>query len=104
MRLPLHITFRGMSPIVEIETEIRERAAALDSYCGDITSCRVAVDIPHRHHKTSNLFQVRIDMTVPGEEIAVNKEATREVVVHEAFTAARRQLQGYASRRRRVTA
>ena len=104
MRLPLNITFRGISPIEWMEAEIRERAAGLDSYCADITSCHVAIDIPHRHHKTSNPFQVRIDMTVPGEEIAVTKESAQDVVVHEAFNAARRQLQEYASRRRRVTA
>jgi ribosome-associated translation inhibitor RaiA len=86
-----------------MEMEIRERAASLDHYYPDITSCHVAIDIPHRHHRTSNPFHVLVDITVPGEEITVKKEGDAGVVVHEAFNAARRQLQDYASRRRTVT-
>ena len=127
MRLPLGVTFRGIPPSEWIEADIRKRAAKLDVYCRDIMSCRVVVDIPHWHHQEGNRLSLRIDVTVPGGEIAVNREsnlhASRQdlderewakqfevegmrkdlrLVIREAFDAARRQLQDYARRQRRA--
>ena len=127
MNLPISITFRGIPPSEWIEADIYKRAANLDAYCRDIMSCRVVVDIPHRHHEEGNRFRLRIDLTVPGEEIAVNHESNlhaakqdldeREwvkqfdvegmrkdlrLVMREAFDVARRRLQDYARRRRRA--
>jgi hypothetical protein len=69
----MSVTFRGSAPSEWIEADGRRRAARLDAYCGDIVSCRVVVDIPHRHHERGNRFSLRIGVTVPGEEIAVNR-------------------------------
>src|SRR5450759_1390246 len=75
MQLPLTVTFHGMSRSDWIEDDIRKRAAKLETYCPDIMSCRVVVSIPHRHHETGNRFNLRIDLTVPGDEIAVSRES-----------------------------
>jgi hypothetical protein len=50
MKLPIAITFRGISSSKWIEDDIRKRAAKLDVLCRDIMSCHVVVDMPHRHH------------------------------------------------------
>jgi cold shock CspA family protein/ribosome-associated translation inhibitor RaiA len=125
MQLPLTVTFHGMSRSDWIEDDIRKRAAKLETYCPDIMSCRVVVAIPHRHHEAGNRFSLRIDLTVPGDEIAVNREsnlhASRKdlgeeewvkhfdvegmrkdlrLVIREAFDVARRRLQDYARKRR----
>jgi hypothetical protein len=119
------VTFFGMAPNKWIDAEVRRRADRLETYCGDIVSCRVAVDLPHRHHQEGNRLSVRIDLTVPGEELAVTHgsnvhgskqdldeeewvkqfdvEGMRKhlrLVIHEAFEVARRRLQDYARRRR----
>jgi ribosome-associated translation inhibitor RaiA len=100
MRLPLNITFRGISPIDGIEADIRDRAARLDDYYANITSCHVTIGIPHRHHGKGNRFSVRIDVTVPGRQLVVTRESRPDVAIHEAFDAADRQVHDYASRRR----
>ncbi len=125
MKLPLTVTFLGMPPTGWIEEEIRARAARLDEYSPDIMSCRVVIDVPHRHHERGNRFTVRIDLTVPGEEIAVNRDANLHgerkdlgdeewvkqfdvegmrkdvrLVIRETFDIARRRLQDYARRHR----
>lgn len=79
MKIPLKITFRDMPPSKAIEAVIREKASKLDSFCGDITSCRVIVDAPHRHHHKGKAYVVRINMTVPGGDLAVNHEPKRLV-------------------------
>jgi ribosome-associated translation inhibitor RaiA/cold shock CspA family protein len=107
MQLPLQIRFHNLDHSAVIEDMIREKAARLDRFCDHIMSCRVVVEAPHRHHEHGNLYQVRIDITVPGEEIVVNREPPLHtdykditIAVRDAFDAARRQLEDYARRQR----
>jgi cold shock CspA family protein/ribosome-associated translation inhibitor RaiA len=79
MKMPLKVTFRDMPPSKAIEDNIREKANKLDSLCDDIMSCRVIVEAPHRHHHKGKAYVVRIDMTVPGGELVVNREPKRLV-------------------------
>lgn len=107
MKLPLQISFRNMPRSSEIEGAVLERATLLDEFAQHIMGCRVVIDIPHRHHEHGNLYQVRIDLTVPGDEIAINREpgesaAHRDVklAIRDAFGAAVRQLEDYVRLRR----
>ncbi|MGE5218112.1 MAG: HPF/RaiA family ribosome-associated protein [Chloroflexota bacterium] len=77
MKTALQITFRNMPPSNAIEENIREKAAKLDSLFDGIMSCRVIVEAPHRHHHKGKAYQVRIDMTVPGGEVVVNRAPKR---------------------------
>ena len=47
-------------------------------------------------------FNVRLDITVPGKELVVNREADEDVYValRDAFNAAKRQLEDYGRRQR----
>ena len=108
MQLSPQITFHNLEPSTAIEGVVREKIAKLEEFCDRITGCRVVVEIPHRHHEHGNLYQVRIDLTVPGEEIVVNREAPEHVpyrdvhvAIRDAFDAARRQLEDYVRRHRR---
>jgi cold shock CspA family protein len=109
MQLPLQIAFHNLEPSEELAAIIRANAAKLDEFYNHIMSCRVVVDVPHLHHEEGNLFQIRIDLTVPGGEIVVNREPSLHAVnknfieaVRDAFDAARRQLEDFARRQRRV--
>jgi ribosome-associated translation inhibitor RaiA/cold shock CspA family protein len=107
MRLPLQITFRNMDPSPALEARIRGRAEELDRFFDRITSCRVIVQCRHRRHQQGKLFEVCIDLTVPGREIAVGRgngtnhaHEDAHVAVRDAFDAARRQLEDHAGTRR----
>jgi cold shock CspA family protein len=107
MKLPLQVSFHNTDPLPGVEQTVRDRAARLDRYCDHVMSCRVVVDVPHRHHRTGNLYQVRVDITVPGDEIAVTREAPEHeaakglsVAIRDAFDAADRLLEDYVRRRR----
>jgi cold shock CspA family protein/ribosome-associated translation inhibitor RaiA len=84
MKIPLKITFRDMPPSKAIEDNIREKANKLDSLYNDIMGCRVTVEAPHRHHHKGKAYVVRIDMTVPGGELVVNREPQRLVAARAA--------------------
>jgi cold shock CspA family protein/ribosome-associated translation inhibitor RaiA len=125
VKLPIQITYRNIAPSDDLEAAIRKRAAALDTYYDRIMGCRVVVEVPHRHHGEGNRYHVRIDLTVPGEELVIAHEPTlhpslrdidaaevtkdtdidsvrkhARVAVREAFDLARRRLQDYARRQR----
>ena len=50
MKLPIQISFHNLERIEAVENRILEEAAQLDEFCDRIMSCRVVVDVPHRHH------------------------------------------------------
>src|SRR3990167_5365259 len=77
MEIPLKIAFRNMAPSIAVEANIREKAAKLESFYDRIMSCRVIVEAPHRHHHKGKSYQVRIDITVPGGELVINRAPKR---------------------------
>lgn len=77
MNWPLQITYRGVKPTAEMEEWIREEAEKLDTFYSHILACRVAVEVPHRHRRRGDSYQVRIDVKVPGGEVVVNREPSR---------------------------
>ena len=123
----VQISFRNMEASEAVAEKIREEAENLATYYDRIISCRVVVEVPHRRHERGNLYQVRIDMTVPGGELIVKHAPSLHgaseragvtegpkkfeahtphknvlVAIHDAFDTARRQLQDYARRQRGV--
>lgn len=100
MKIPLQITIRGIEHSDALEKHIREKAGKLDEFFDRIMSCRVVVEVPHKHHQQGKQFTVRIDIGVPGSEIVVNRDHGEDVYValRDAFDAARRQLEDYARR------
>ncbi len=92
MQTPLQITFRDMPPSPAVEERIRQKAKKLESFYDRIMGCRVVVEVPQKHHHQGKLYNVRLDITVPGGEIAVNRQPDEDVYValRDAFNAAGR--------------
>ena len=114
MLIPVRIAFRGLAPSPTVRASVRERIAWLDQFYDRIQRCDVLIERPRRRHCTSRGVHVRIELRVPGGEPVVvsrqpaGQEAPRgdadaaDVAIHEAFDAARRQLQDFARRQRGV--
>jgi len=98
MQIPLQITCRDIEHSEALEAHIRGKAEKLEEFFKHITSCRVVVEVPHKHHHQGKQFNVRIDIGVPGSEIVVNRDHAEDVYValRDAFDAAKRQLEDYA--------
>lgn len=99
MQERLQITFRNMDATPEVETRIREATAKLEEVEARMIGCRVLVEARHRHHHKGGLYHVRIDLTVPGHEIAISRDPELDhahedvqVAIRDAFEAARRRL------------
>jgi putative sigma-54 modulation protein len=108
MQIPLQITFHGIDHSEAVEIRVREKVAKLEQFFDRITSCRVAVESDHKnssnlHHK-GDAFNIRIDLTVPGNELVVKRDSDEHEDVYGAlkgaFQAMERQLKEYVERAR----
>ena len=102
------ITFRHVESSPLLRNDVQARIEELHQYYQGIIGCRVTIEAPHHRRRNGDLFRVRVDVTVPGEELVVGhhpgqNEAHEDlnVAVRDAFDAMNRQLQDYARRRRR---
>jgi len=108
MNVPLQIIFRNMEPSPGLEAVVRRRTDQLNRFCDHVMGCQMVIDIPHKHHHHGNQYHVRLNLTVRGEELVVNREpaghsATHdlEAAVGQAFDTAGRLLEEYVRRRRK---
>lgn len=102
MQETLRITLRDIPQSGTLEAQIREKAEKLELFYPHIQSCRVVVELPHKHKHQGKAFNVRIDLRVPGGELVVNRDRHEDVYValRDAFDHARRKLEDYGRRQR----
>ncbi|MDA8079588.1 MAG: HPF/RaiA family ribosome-associated protein [Nitrospiraceae bacterium] len=102
MKLPLQIVSRDFELTDAIRTEISKKADKLDKFYDGIMRCRVVLETPHRHKQEGILYNVRIEMTIPGNEIVVKREPNEDlyVAIRQTFDAAGRKIEDYARKQR----
>ena len=74
MQIPLQISFHGIAHSDALHDAIREKAGKLERYYDRIVSCRVVLELSGRHRRKGKQYAVRIDLKVPGGEMAVAGE------------------------------
>ncbi len=100
MRIPLEISFHGISRSESIEQLIRNDAEKLERVCDRLISCRVGVKLDQKSSNTANTFKVKIEMRVPpGHNLVVtNKSGIKEAAddlpttIKNTFKSAHRRL------------
>jgi len=102
MKLPLQIRFLGMEPSEAVEAVVREKAGKLERFGPDLTSCRVTIELAHKHQQQGRRFSARVDVTLPGYELAVDRAHDEDVYValRDAFDDIRRRVEDTLRRRR----
>jgi hypothetical protein len=111
----------AVSPALEEEALARSRW--LETFCPNIIGCRVLFEVPHRHRAAGRPVHIRIELSVPGDDIVVRHRPTQALVVknlapeirrdaapgphediiaaiHDAFDVARRRLEDRVRRQR----
>lgn len=100
MKVPLEITYRNLDRTDAIDNLIKEKVAKLEHICSYINSCHIAVEKIHDRPRSGSPYRVRIDLTIPpGHELVAESNPAQavqyeplDVVVREAFDAARQRL------------
>ena len=70
---PLQIHLGEVTDSARIDRTSR-RPTRLERYSDEIQRCQVWVEAPHGHHRQGRLYDVRIRLTVPDEELVVHDQ------------------------------
>lgn len=102
MTIPVQIQFHGLDASPALQASALEHAHKLETWATDIIACRVEIDLEQKHKHQGRPYGVRIDLTLPGHELVVNRVRHEDVyvAVREAFDDMKRQLEDLVRRRR----
>jgi len=107
MPIDLQTTYRDFPPPPLAEERIRNRVGKLERLFPRIISCHVVAEESHQSHHKGTLYSVRINVAIPGGEIAATRDHHDKhdhedfyVAMRDAFDALERQLRAHAERRR----
>ncbi len=103
----IQITYRDVEGSEPIDSYVRKRADKLLNCGHQVLSCRIAVEAPHRHKLHGRHYRVRIDLTIPGAELVVDRwpkthgeHENLYAAIDGAFEHAVRRLHDHADRSR----
>lgn len=101
MNNPVEIALRGIPASNALERYIGEEAQRLHGICDHIRSCQLLAEAQQREKGQGTRLAVRLEITLPGTEVVVNREHGSDIyaAVHDAFAAAGRQLREHMRRR-----
>lgn len=95
----VEIAWHNLEAAPHVEARIEQRAARLQRIMDRITHIRVVIEAAHRRHQKGNRYEVRLDVGVPGGNLAVDRHPGDDrahtdvlVTVRDAFDAMERQL------------
>ncbi|HET6308362.1 MAG TPA: HPF/RaiA family ribosome-associated protein [Rhodopila sp.] len=113
MDRPLEIAFHNLQSSPAVEAELREQVGKLERRFGRLVGCRVSVEMLHRQHRTGNLFEVHVVLSLPGQSLAVSRQPLKarerhahpdiHAAIRDAFNAAHQQLASFKGRIRSDT-
>lgn len=105
MQTPLELAFQDVEPTEAIKDLVARHLAHLETFYSGITSCHIHIRAPHRRKRQGNLYEVTIEIRVPGTELVVRHDqgdlAAHEhlaVVIRHAFAAMERELKRWKDR------
>lgn len=73
-RKNMQMTFRHVTPTVELTSLIEREFDKLQHLCGSAVSCSVVVEQQHRRHRRSSPYQARVELTLPGRHLVAKSE------------------------------
>lgn len=98
-RIPFEIAYRNVEPSRTIERHVLKGMESVETLAADAISCEIMVEQRHPRHRLGNLFQVRIDLSLPGERVVVSRtppehqeHETLVTAINDAFQQLRRRL------------
>jgi ribosome-associated translation inhibitor RaiA len=98
--MPVEVHFHGLEKSTAVEERVREKVDKLARHFDRMTHCRVVVEAPHRNPQRPKIYQIKIEVGMPGRSpIVVSHEragsdATEELglALRDAFEAALRKV------------
>lgn len=97
--IPFEIAYRNVEPSRTVERHVLKGMDTLASMASHAISCEVMVEQRNPRHRLGNLYQVRIDLSLPGDRVVVSRtppehqeHETLVTAINDAFQQLRRRL------------
>ncbi len=107
MQVPLELSFQHIEVEDDIKDYVRERVDYLGQLFDGITSCRVHISLPQHSKKTGHIYDITIEVRVPGTELVVSdRKGDRQerqhlrIALRDAFAIIERDLKIYRQKMR----
>jgi len=103
--LPLSLSFHNIEASDALRALVEERSQHLHEVAPELQNLRVVIDEQHRSHLHGNHFQVHLELSLPGQRLAVSHDGPSRshenayAVVREAFANATRRVRKTLDRR-----
>lgn len=99
MQRPPSITWRNVEHGPDEEADVLKYVERLDKVHPNLTGVDVMVELPHGRRGQGNLYRVRVDIHLPGDQVVVRRDPPKHqaredlhVAIRDAFKAARHSL------------
>jgi cold shock CspA family protein/ribosome-associated translation inhibitor RaiA len=102
MQGELQITAKGVTLSEGEASAIRQASRHLETFWDRLTSCRVVVEMPRRRGHSGRLYNIRIEVGVPGQTLLIRQQPREDLLtaIQVAFKAAERRVQDAVRRTR----
>ena len=99
--LPTYITLHDIQSSPTLDTLLRKKADKLSTYYQHILCCRILISLLQKRQRQGRLYQVRIELSVPGRQLTANHvpDENIHVAIRDTFAALKQQLEHYAKKR-----
>ena len=98
--IPFQIAFVDFPESDSVWLAVQKRVEKLGHFCDRIIRCEIRLSCPHQHEGGSRLYHVHIHVALPGSDIVVSQDPSRNgahhdiyVAIRDAFNAAERMVQ-----------
>jgi len=106
MATQVDVHFHGIEKSEAVEQRVHEKVAKLKKHFTQMTSCRVAIEVPQRTADRPKVYQIKIEIGVPRRApVIVSHERTGShanedlpLAIREAFQAALRKVDGMSAK------
>lgn len=99
MQTAPRISFHGFSASPTLKALVEEQIDQLERFHPRVIGCHVTVEVPHRRHRKGRVWHVKVDVSLPGDDVVITREAEvgkrherPEAAIRDAFKDARRLL------------
>lgn len=96
----LQINFRSIPPSPAVKYHIERYFKKIIRIYHKIQTCKVTIDATKKHVHKIKLFNISIDITIPGKELVTRKQNNNlYIAIRDGFGAAEKSLDKYSQRK-----
>lgn len=108
--IPYQITFLDFPESDAVKAAVEKKIEKIERFSDRIIRCEVTVSCPHRHRHADRLYNVRVHLLIPGDDVVINRHPSEHeehrdiyVAIRDAFNAATRVLEDQVRKIRHQT-